>query len=75
MNKVVEEQLPDAVTREVLQQERAKDKTLGMLMEDIQRGACRNSLTRYSRVLTELTVMDSMVVRGTSWSYLSSCRQ
>ena len=64
VNKVMEEQLPDAVTKEILQQETAKDKTLTMLIEDIHRGVCRNSLTRFSQVFDELTVMDGMVVRG-----------
>ena len=47
-----------------LQKETAKDKTLSMLMEDIHRGVSRNSLTRYSQVFDELTVMEGMVVRG-----------
>ena len=60
VNKII----PDAVTREMLQKETVKDKTLSMLMEDIHRGVCRNSLTRYSQVFDELTVMEGMVVRG-----------
>ena len=64
VNRVMEEQLPDAVTREMLQQETAKDKTLSMLMEDITKGVCRNSLTRFTQVFDELTIIDSMVVRG-----------
>ena len=33
-------------------------------MEDIHKGVCRNSLTRYIQVFDELTVMHGMVVRG-----------
>ena len=64
VNRVVEDQLPPAVTREVLQQATAKDKTLSWLIEDITRGECRAALTRYTQVFNELTVVDGMVVRG-----------
>ena len=64
VNRVVEDQLPPAITREVLQQATAKDKTLSWLMEDITRGECRAALTRYTQVFDELMVVDGMVVRG-----------
>ena len=64
VNRVVEEQLPPAVTREVLQEATGKDKTLTWLMEDIARGECRAALTRFTQVFEELTVVDGMVVRG-----------
>ena len=33
-------------------------------MEDIRTGTCRNLLTRYSKVFEEMSIVDSMVVRG-----------
>ena len=64
VNRVVEEQLPEAVTREMLKKATAKDKTLNILMEDIQKGYCRKSLTRYTQIFDELAIVDGMVVRG-----------
>ena len=64
VNRVVEEMLPAAVTREMVKEATAKDNTLVMLLEDIGRGVCRKTLTRYSQVFEELTAVDGMVVRG-----------
>ena len=64
VNRLVEEQLPPAVTRGMLREACRKDKTIKMLMEDIAKGECRKSLTRYSQVFQELTILDGMVVRG-----------
>ena len=64
VNRLVEEQIPRAVTREMLTLETSKDKELTLLMEDISRGVCRNSLTRFNRVFEELSTVDGLVVRG-----------
>ena len=64
VNRLVEEQLPPAVTRHMLREACGKDKTMKMLVEDIVKGECRNSLTRYRQVFQELTIVDGMVVRG-----------
>ena len=64
VNRLVEEQIPRAVTKEMLTSETSKDKELTQLMEDISRGVCRNSLTRFSRVFEELSTVDGLVVRG-----------
>ena len=64
VNRLVEEQLPLAVTKQMLQEATARDKTLSMLMEDIGQGVCRKALTRYTQVFDELTVVEGMVARG-----------
>ena len=64
VNRLVEEQLPPAVTKLMLREATAKDSTLQMLMEDIAGGVCRKSLTRYCQVFEELSVVEGMVVRG-----------
>ena len=56
--------MPPAVTREMLKEATAKDKVLKTLMEDVYKGTCRKSLTRYSQIFEELAVVDGMVVRG-----------
>ena len=43
MNRVVEEQMPPAVTREMLKEATAKDKVLKTVMEDVDKGTCRKS--------------------------------
>ena len=64
VNRVVEEMLPVAVTREMVKEATARDNTLTRLLEDIGSGVCRKSLTRYTQVFEELTAVDGMVVRG-----------
>ena len=64
VNRVIAEQLPPAVTREMLKKATGEDKILRMLTEDIQRGVCRNALSRYQHVFPELSVIDGMIVRG-----------
>ena len=64
VNRVVEEQLPPAITREVLRKATGKDPKLQMLVEDIQASVCRKALTEYTQVFEELSVVDGMVVRG-----------
>ena len=66
VNRVVEEQLPPAITREVLREAIAKDETLQMLKEDIEAGLgyCRPGLTGYKNVFEELYLVDGLIVRG-----------
>ena len=66
VNRVLEEQLPPAITREVLRDSIAKDATMKMLMEDIEAGLghCRPALVEYKNVFDELYVVDGLVVRG-----------
>ena len=60
VNRVLEEQLPPAVTRGMLRKAAARDKTMRMLMEDLEKGECRKALTRYTQVFAELAVVDGM---------------
>ena len=64
VNRVVEEQLPYAITKDVLREALARDAKIMMLTEDIQTGACRKALTGYINVFEELSLVDGLVVRG-----------
>ena len=66
VNRVLEEQLPPAITREVLREAIAQDATMTMLMEDIEAGLgyCRPALVEFKNVFEELYVVDGLVVRG-----------
>ena len=48
VNRVVDEQLPQAVTRDILRKAIAEDKTMQMLITDVQKGMCRKALTSIS---------------------------
>ena len=41
VNRLIQDQLPPAITRKLLRKETAKDETLQRLMEDIKLGKCR----------------------------------
>ena len=64
VNRLIQDQLPQAITRKLLRRETAKDETLMKLMEDINTGRCRPALHRYQQIFEELTVVDGLVVRG-----------
>ena len=66
VNRVVDDNLPFAITRDVLRDATAKDTKLQQLMQDIQAGAgsCRKALTGFTHVFEELAVVDGVVVRG-----------
>ena len=64
VNRLVEDHLPGAITRKMLRRETAADPQLKLLMEDIERGECRNALHQFSKIFRELTVVDGIVVRG-----------
>ena len=64
VNRLIQDQLPQAITRKLLRRETAKDETLIKLMEDINTGKCRPALHRYQQIFEELTVVDGLVVRG-----------
>ena len=64
VNRLIEDQLPQAITRKLLRRETAKDETLLKLMEDIKIGRCRPALHRYQQVFEELAIVDGLVVRG-----------
>jgi hypothetical protein len=64
VNTVVDEQLPQAITREVLRDAITKDSVMKMLAEDIEAGACRKALTGFTHVFGELAIVDGLVVRG-----------
>ena len=64
VNRLVDEQLPVAITKDMLRESTSKDTKLQMLMEDIQIGQCRKALTRYTQVFEELSVVEGLVVRG-----------
>ena len=50
VNRLIEDQLPQAITRKLLRRETAKDDILQKLMEDINTGKCRPALHRYQQV-------------------------
>jgi hypothetical protein len=60
----VEEQLPAAITMDILREATSKDNKLKMLMADIEAGECRKGLTRFTQVFDELKVEDGVVLRG-----------
>ena len=64
VNRVVDEQLPYAITKEVLRNNVTKEAKMKMLVEDIQAGVCRKALTGFINVFEELSVVDGLVVRG-----------
>ena len=64
VNRLIQDQLPQAITRKLLKRETSKDETLLKLMEDINIGKCRPALHRYQQIFEELTIVDGMVVRG-----------
>ena len=64
VNRVVEDQLPTAVTRKMMQRATRTDKELQKLMEDLRTGRCRNRLTRYTKVFPELTEEEGIIMRG-----------
>ena len=64
VNRLIEDQLPQAITRRLLRKETAKDDTLQQLMEDIRVGKCRPSLHRYQQIFDELAIVEGLVVRG-----------
>ena len=45
VNRVVDEQLPPAITRDILRKATSEDTKLQMVLEDIQAGQCRKALT------------------------------
>ena len=47
VNRLIQDQLPQAITRKMLRKETAKDETLKMLVEDVKFGKCRPALHRY----------------------------
>ncbi len=64
VNRVVEDQLPQAITRKMMKLATAKDKELRLVLEDIGSGVCRNGLTRYTNVFPELSEVGGIVMRG-----------
>ena len=61
---MVEDQLPQAVTKRMMQLATKKDKELQLVLEDIKTGVCRNGLTRYTNVFPELSEVEDIVMRG-----------
>ena len=61
---MVEEQLPYAITQELLREALNRDTKMKMLMEDIQAGVCRKALTGYINMFEELLVVNRLVVLG-----------
>ena len=64
VNRVVESQLPQAITKKMMKLATAKDKELRLVLEDIGSGVCRNGLTRYTNVFPELSEVGGIVMRG-----------
>jgi hypothetical protein len=64
VNRLLEEQLPTAITRKMLRKATAEDEQLKHLMEDIQEGTCRKALHRFDKVFEELATVDGIVMRG-----------
>ena len=53
VNRVVEDLIPAAVTRKMVQEATKRDNKLQMLIVDIQSGSCRKGLVRYTQVFDE----------------------
>ena len=64
VNRVVEDQLPTAVTRKMMQLATHLDKELQKVKEDLRAGRCRNELTRFTKVFPELTEEEDIIMRG-----------
>ena len=64
VNRVVDDHLPPAVTRDVLREATAQDDTLRKVMQDLERGQCRKGLTGYEQVFAEICEVDGMLMRG-----------
>ena len=62
VNRLIQYQLPQAITRKLLRKETSKDETLQMLLEDIRLGKFRPALHRHQQVFEELTIVDGLVV-------------
>jgi transposase InsO family protein len=66
VNRLVDEQLPTAITRNMLREATARDPKMKMLMEDLEIGVCRKALTGFTGVFGELEQVDGLVVRSGS---------
>ena len=64
VNRVMEDQLPQAITKKMMQLATGKEKELQLVLEDIGSGVCRNGLTRFTNVFPELTEVEGIVMRG-----------
>ena len=64
VNRLVEDTMPDAVTKEMMEKATNEDKEMKLLKEDIRRGECRKGLVKYRQVFDELSVVDGLVMRG-----------
>ena len=64
VNRLVEDQLPQAITRKMMKLATAEDKELRLVLEDIGSGVCRNGLTRFTNVFPELSEEEGIVMRG-----------
>ena len=64
VNRVVEDHLPAAITRDMMRDAIKKDPEMQMLIEDIRAGQCRKGLTRFIKVFDDLAVVDGLVLRG-----------
>ena len=66
VNRLIEGQLPQAITRDVLRKATEKDKHMRMLVEDIEagQGRAREALVDYTKVFEELSVVEGLVMRG-----------
>ena len=59
VNRVVEDQLPMAITKRMMQLATQKDKELQKVLEDVKTGRCRNGLIRYTNVFPELSEVEA----------------
>ena len=66
VNRLIEGQLPQAITRDVLRKATEKDEHMMMLVEDIEagQGCAREALVGYTKVFDELSVVEGLVMRG-----------
>ncbi len=64
VNRIVQDQLPGAITRKMLKKETEKDPKLKKLMEDIGGGTCRPALHQFQQVFSEITQAGGILMRG-----------
>ena len=66
MNRVMEEDLPGAITMEIMKREMEKDLLLKGVKADIERGHMGKAAeeSEYSKVFSELTSWEGLILKG-----------
>ena len=66
VNRIIEDQLPQAVTPEMLKTTTAKGRVLQQIKDDIIKTKfCRNAVTKYKPIFYECSYINGVIMRGT----------